>query len=173
MADVSSFEVDNEHVSKRRNVIETILNHFWRRWRTEYVTELRERQKALKPRKSATVEVGDVVLIFDEKQPRHLWRIGRVNKLIESGDGLVRGAEIIMGKTRAITRRPISKLYPLVMNTRKGANNASVPRSAKNITECQERPKRKAAIAGELRRKQTANLGRGECRINRNYFKLT
>ena len=43
--------------------------------------------------------------------PRHLWRLGRVEKLVTGKDGLVRDAEI--GKTGSFIKRPVSKLFPV------------------------------------------------------------
>ena len=41
------------NLSKRKKMLQTILNHFWSRWRREYVTSLRQFQKS-KQNKSAT-----------------------------------------------------------------------------------------------------------------------
>ena len=54
------------------------------------------------------------VIIYYEKVPRHLWRIGIITKLLTSKDGNCRGAEVKIGKTSSIIRRPVNKLYPLV-----------------------------------------------------------
>ena len=100
---------------RRKRLLDTMLNHFWQRWRKEYLTSLRQYQRQTNINKgSQQVRVGDVVLIFAEKQPRHLWEIGRIMKLIESKDGKIRGAEVKVGRTGALINRPITKLYPIV-----------------------------------------------------------
>ena len=43
--------------------------------------------------------------------------MGRVENVIPGRDGRVRGAEVKVGKTGALIRRPINRLYPLVVNT--------------------------------------------------------
>eukprot|EP00731_Ephydatia_muelleri_P001922 Em0001g1922a len=68
-----------------------VLECFWRRWRSEYLAGLREYHAygaRVKPAKSK-VAAGDVVLIYDADQPRTMWRMGRVESLLQSSDGNV------------------------------------------------------------------------------------
>ena len=76
------FTVDNDKIVNRKKLIDTMLNHFWERWRKEYLTSLRESQKVVKQKKSTRVAINDIVLVYEEKQPRHLWRMGKINRLI-------------------------------------------------------------------------------------------
>ena len=94
--DVPSFAgvEGNSRLLKRKKTLEMMINHFWQRWRKEYLTSLRERQKIGKQKKCRNIRVGDVVLIFDDKQPRHLWKLGKVENLVGSSDGAIRGAEV-------------------------------------------------------------------------------
>ena len=108
--------VTNSKLVKRRNFLDKILTHFWDRWRREYVTSLREFQKPKKQRHSAMVQVNDIVIVYDDKQPRHLWRIGRVDNVLIGRDGRVRGAEVQLGKSGIIIKRPVNRLYPIVKN---------------------------------------------------------
>ena len=66
---------------KRARYIETIIDHFWERWRGEYVSTLRNWSAKYKRRNSLIPEIGDIVLIFEEKTPRHKWSLGTVSKL--------------------------------------------------------------------------------------------
>ena len=91
-----------------------MLSHFWEKWRKEYLTALRENYRVTRKKHGTQIAVGDVVIIYDEKQPRHLWKIGKVMELIPSRDGRVRGAQIKVGKSGVIIKRPINRLYPLV-----------------------------------------------------------
>ena len=56
-------------------------------------------------------------MISEEKIPRSVWRIGRVDSLIESKDGHVRAANVRVlsktGKKPNIIQRPVQKLYPV------------------------------------------------------------
>ena len=66
--------------------------HFKKRFHQEYLAKLQERQlhKNRKFNNSCNVKVGDVVLIKDVNKPRITWWKGRVEKLIEGKDGLVK-----------------------------------------------------------------------------------
>ena len=69
-----------------------ILEHFWKRWRLEYLVGLRE-SHAYSPRSQnacGTLAPGDVVLVYDSDQPRMQWWLGRVERLLERSDGAVR-----------------------------------------------------------------------------------
>ena len=63
---------------------------------------------------------NDVVLIQEENQPRVKWRKGKISKLINIKDGLVRGVELVVNKgmlNKTITiRRPGQHLIPLEMS---------------------------------------------------------
>ena len=84
----------NRTLVRRKRLIDTMLSHFWERWRKEYITSLRETQRISNGRHSEKVSIGDVVIIYDDKQPRHLWKIAKVQNVITGRDGRVRGAEV-------------------------------------------------------------------------------
>ena len=102
--------IDVQSLSKK---IDTTLKHFWGRWAKEYLSELRERQKIIGGNETRIVKEGDIVLVHEDFVPRHLWRLGRVEKLVTGKDGLVRGAEIKIEKTGSFIKRPVSKLFPV------------------------------------------------------------
>ena len=68
--------------------------HFWRRWRKEYLRNLREFHKVRKGKESSDAKVGDVVLVFDENPKRGCWRVGRMKSLVLGRDKVVRGAKV-------------------------------------------------------------------------------
>ena len=163
---------------KRKRFIDSMLNHFWTRWRKEYLTSLRENQKRSKTRgNSRKVEINDIVIVHEDKQPRHMWKVGKVEQLIVSSDGQIRGVEVKLAKSGNVIKRPVNKLYPLVLRHEANTNDtpsdsvqdmlisrtsdtpdATALPSAKmnNITDnlpVIERVRRNAAVAGELRRK--------------------
>ena len=108
---------ESRSIIKRRRFTDVIIDHFWSRWQHEYLEYLRENQrKFCKTRSMCVPKVNDVVIIYDDKLPRHLWRVGLIIKLIDGNDGKCRGAEVRLSKTRSIIKRPINKLYPLVTN---------------------------------------------------------
>ena len=52
-------------------------------------------------------------LIFEEKQPRQHWKLGRIVELIISNDKEVRSAKLFVGKSKRYINRPINRLYPI------------------------------------------------------------
>ena len=58
-------------------------------------------------------ETDDVVLIFEEKTPRQNWCLGRIIELLPSRDGEIRGAKVLIGKSKQVVERPVNKLYPI------------------------------------------------------------
>ena len=98
---------------KRVHHIQMLLNHFWSRWRNEYVTPLREYDKKYKQTNKTKSSINDIVIVFEEKQPRNKWMLGRVVELINGYDGKTRGVKIMMGKTKTVINRPVNKVYSL------------------------------------------------------------
>ena len=90
-----------------------LLNHFWSRWRNEYVTSLREYDKKYKRTNDIKPWINHIVRVFEERQPRNKWMLRRVVKLINGHDGKTRRVKIMMGKTKTVISRPVNKVYPL------------------------------------------------------------
>ena len=113
------FDVNPCHLSKRMRHLNNLLNHFWKRWRNEYLLELRNsyRQGRGEIAKNSTVKVGDIVLVHDESLPRGFWKMAKVKELITGLDGRVRAAVVQQYakncRTPALLRRPLQLLYPL------------------------------------------------------------
>ena len=105
----------------RRRYLGLLLQHFWKRWSREYVTELRNlhRQRS-RPERRMSISVGDVVTVFEDNLPRSQWRLGRVEQLIPGADNCVRTAviKVITKRGRPMTvKRPVQKLFPLKIVT--------------------------------------------------------
>ena len=62
-----------------------VVEGVWRRWLREYVLMLQRRSKWLV--KVKPLEVGDVVLMVDEIQPRERWALAVVVGFEQSEDG--------------------------------------------------------------------------------------
>ena len=70
------FEPSSMELSKRMNHLSNVMNHFWRRWRDEYLTELRNSHRhSAKNAVPTPVAVGDMVVVHDEDLPRGLWKL--------------------------------------------------------------------------------------------------
>ena len=88
-----NFEITAEPLQRRVRYLNSVINHFWRRWSKEYLLELRDAHRHQAPNKEATsILTGNVVLIHDEDKPRSFWRLARVQRLLAGKDGKVRGA---------------------------------------------------------------------------------
>ena len=109
----------NMDIKKRVAYRNSILEHFWNRWRNEYLTELREFHKSYnKSGSNNIINKGDVVIIHDSNSVRGLWKLGIIEKLLPSTDGQVRAANVrcvSAGKIRYLNR-PVNKLCLLEEN---------------------------------------------------------
>jgi len=87
-----------------------LLQHFWIRWSTEYLTSLQQRFKWIQKR--GNLQVGDLVTIRDERLPPLKWSMGRIVDVHPGADSLVRVATV---KTMSgELKRPIAKLCPIL-----------------------------------------------------------
>ena len=89
------FEVTPTSLSRRAKYLNGVLNQFWRRWRNEYLLELRDGHRNQQGASTqAPIAIGDLVLIHDESQPRGFWRLAKVEDTIVGRDGQIRGAKL-------------------------------------------------------------------------------
>ena len=110
--------VTSGDLTRRMKHLSKTLNDFWRRWRTEYLLELREAHRHLRDPKGVDdpIAAGDVVVVHDENLPRGLWKLSKVEKLIPGTDGNVRCAVVKVaskGQHSVTLKRPVQRLYPL------------------------------------------------------------
>ncbi|XP_071123534.1 uncharacterized protein [Mytilus edulis] len=91
------------------------MKHFWNRWKSEYITTLREFHRQT-GNNLQSIPVGDVVQVQDDKLQKNRWNIAVVDELITGNDGFTVRAAIIRS-CAGRTSRPIVKLYPLEIRT--------------------------------------------------------
>ncbi len=119
--DVGKCEVEKSGIVKRNKYLITILGHFWKRWSSEYLTQLREHHRSNK-RDGPVINVGDVVTVKEDNVKRLNWQMALVDEVIKGKDGKSRAAIIrIMHKAGKITRlkRPVQKPFPIELKTEK------------------------------------------------------
>ena len=123
--------------------------------------DLRETRSCRKVGRAASeITVGDVVVIKDVVL-RHRWRLGLVLELLEGTDGYVRGAKVKVRKTKNITRRPVNRLYPTEVrwsdpkeqNLSRAKDTINGKINMQDNSKRTSRPRRDAAVAGELHRR--------------------
>ncbi|XP_054709007.1 uncharacterized protein LOC129218706 [Uloborus diversus] len=91
-----------------------ILNHFWKRWRTEYLLELRSANRIVPIDTPTKFKIGDVVIVHEDKVPKHMWKIGVVKDLFFGRDSKVRSCAV--RTPSGVVRRPIQLLYNLELD---------------------------------------------------------
>lgn len=69
--------------------MQQIVQHFWKRWHREYLSELQMRNK-WKHGAQSNIEVGSIVLIKVDNSPPLRWPLERVTELHSGQDGIVR-----------------------------------------------------------------------------------
>ena len=160
--DDEDVDLTRDHLTSRMKYLNVVLNHFWKRWQSEYLLELRESHRQQHAGSSGddatTINTGDVVLL-QEDRPRAFWRLARVKQLITGRDGRVRAAILAVpsgGGQTSTFRRPVQLLYPLETNVKTNSGN-QVPEPGPTVVRptsltqappegTQPRPKRAAAL---------------------------
>lgn len=117
---VGLFDEGDIYVRRKWRQVQFVAEVFWRRWRSEYLQLLQQRQKWTKFRRNHVV--GDLVMISDQKLPRNLWCIGKIVSVSRDDAGNVRRAKVsvtrsVEGSTlkigKTVLERPITKLVLL------------------------------------------------------------
>ena len=99
------FSPHDNYVRRRWRQVQYLSDLFWKRFVSEYMPLLQERQKWLTPRRN--VQIGDIVLLVDNT-PRTSWALGRITDVLPDKRGIVRIAKV---KTKGtVLERPIDKL---------------------------------------------------------------
>ena len=153
----------------------SVLNHFWRQWRSEYLSEIRESHRhGAKNARNTHIAAGEVVIVHDDSLPRGLWKLGRIQEVIPGADGLPRSALVRVASRdsqHTLLKRPVQLLYPLeisqpehLVNTSGGTTSIQpqpdkTPETCEPVTEplktCEpvRRPVRAAAKKAAERRR--------------------
>ena len=125
------YELTHEDLSRRVKHQRKVLNDFWRRWRLEYLLDLREAHCHSQRSKGVSnlISVGDIVIIHEENRPKGLWKLGRVEELLKRNDDHVRGAvvRVVASKETSFTvfQRPVQRLYPVEFKVPDGISDPS------------------------------------------------
>ncbi|XP_076391770.1 uncharacterized protein LOC143265174 [Megachile rotundata] len=97
----------NQNRLNRFQLIQQMVQHFWKRWHQEYLHELQQRHKwKLDP--SGDVKIGALVLIKEDNIPPMRWRLGRITELHHGLDDITR---VVTLKTiDGLTKRSVTKI---------------------------------------------------------------
>ncbi|XP_059057523.1 uncharacterized protein LOC131851106 [Achroia grisella] len=105
----------------RYNRVEQMRQHFWRRWSTEYVTQLQNRIKWKENK--GDIKLGTLILVKEDNQPPLKWRLGRIIRVYPGKDGISRVADIRTATGQI--QRAFTKICPLPLST--DENKSSAP----------------------------------------------
>ena len=163
------FEIGCTHQSltRRQKYHRRLLSEFTNQWRKEYLQSLRESSRASKGSTDNVINVGEVVLLKDDKSARSLWKLAKIEELIPSRDNVIRVAKVRVvnsDKGRSVMlRRPLQHLIPLEIppppkeddrvSAMKEPTVPGQPHPLVSTTRKDERPRRNAAVIGEMLRK--------------------
>ncbi|XP_063362754.1 uncharacterized protein LOC134651579 [Cydia amplana] len=106
------FEETNIGRLNRFQLLQRLSQHFWSRWRNEYLHTLQLRHKWTDSTDS--VKIGDLVLIKEDNYPPLQWRRGRITKLLPGNDNVIRIVELRTQKGTLM--RPVAKLARLPLD---------------------------------------------------------
>ena len=145
-----------EDMNKRVKYINTLLQHYWSRFNSEYLSELRQRHidSTKKKKSNVGLVIGDVVLIKDDLVlPRNKWKRGVVIELIAGEDKLFRGAllKTYVNGINSYIKRPIQKLIPLEVKQEDKDKDGNEDIETMEDVPDVNRPRRSAALTGELK----------------------
>ena len=102
----SVFVKGDLYCRNRWKQVRYVVDLFWKRWLSEYLPYLQERQKWLRPRRNFTV--GGLVLIADKRVHRGQWPLGSVIEVHPGSDGLTRSVTVA---TRTTVLSTLSRSY--------------------------------------------------------------
>ncbi|XP_065131850.2 uncharacterized protein [Paramisgurnus dabryanus] len=108
-------ELDHTDLYRRQwKRVQNLASTFWDRWRKQYLSTLQPRKKW--QFKNQDITTGSVVLMKDSQSKRNQWPLGRITKVLPSGDGRVRKVEIkIVNKGEPkVFVRPITEVVMLI-----------------------------------------------------------
>lgn len=120
---IGKFDDRGSTLRNNWHTIQQFANMAWRRWISEGLPALNLRSKWHSTDSTKQLQVDDIVLIFDERNPRCCYPKGRVIDVSVGSDGLVRKATV---KTvNGIYERPVVKLAKLEVYKESGILNTS------------------------------------------------
>ena len=83
-------------LSKRYKCMIKLRNCFWNRWQNEYLTNFWEFHKENGKGTGSVVNIGDVVLVYNEELKRVFWELAIVERLVKGKHGILHGVSVRM-----------------------------------------------------------------------------
>lgn len=92
---------------RKFQLIQSRIQHFWRRWSSEYLHQLQHRGRWITKSKNL---VGDLAILKHDNIPSICWKLVRIVKVCPGADNIV---VTVRSADRAEYLRPVSKLARL------------------------------------------------------------
>lgn len=86
------FQRADLYLRKHWKRVQYLAEVFWSRWSKEYLNALQERTKWNRSKRN--FQIGDVVLVVDERTPKNVWSLARITDVVSDSSGFVRSATI-------------------------------------------------------------------------------
>lgn len=97
----------------RWQLVQWLHQDFWRRWHTEYLQTLQQRNKWTKD--THAIQPGMLVLIKNEQTHPLQWRLGRVAEIHPGHDGIF-SSQKKKNFSQGLFQRPVVKFCPLPLH---------------------------------------------------------
>lgn len=99
----------NLNLLTRKQLLDSIVQSYWKRWRLEYLNSLQSRQKWNTP--ACPARTGMLVIIQQDNSPPLHWPLGIIEELFYGNDGISRVA--LVRTKHGSYKRPVVRLCPL------------------------------------------------------------
>lgn len=97
------------HRLDRKQLLDNLVQSYWKRWKGEYLSSLQTRQKW--NTSSSPVKVDTIVVLIQDNIPPFQWPLGVIREVFPGKDGIIRVA--LVRTKDGIYKRPVVKLCPL------------------------------------------------------------
>lgn len=102
---------NRETLTKRWKYSQRLLNEFWTHWRRDYLMNLRSAHHCVNTT-TEVLNVGDVVLMAEDKMTQQTWKTGKTEDVFLGRDGFIRACSV-RTSLGTVLRRPVQLMYPL------------------------------------------------------------
>ena len=146
----------NQSLTKKSRQHRHVLQQLTNQWRREYLIGLKERsQVASKGSDNQAISIGDLVLLKNDSTSRAFWKLAKVEELIPGADGNVRAAivKVASSDRRPVyLRRVVQHLIPIEVKAVNAVTQSTQPAVLQAVRDNIARPRRNAAVVGEINR---------------------
>ncbi|GFQ90314.1 integrase catalytic domain-containing protein [Trichonephila clavata] len=100
-----------ESYKKRKTYRTLLLKQLWRRWKEQYLLQLKTVNHFKTPSVHKNLKLNDIVLVEGNVKSKLLWELGIIKKIFIGRDNNVRSC--LVKTSKGLFKKPIQLLYPL------------------------------------------------------------